>query len=151
LANGRRKPAGEASESASKPRPPTPTGRSPSPRSRRASKSPAVPAPVLPLDRLAQARREADAGTLDKALQSCKEHLSVTEPSADAYSLLGVIHQARKERAQAIDCFRKALYLDPKHGEALLHLLLLYQESGDEEAAKLLRQRLARKAAGGET
>jgi chemotaxis protein methyltransferase WspC len=88
---------------------------------------------------------------LDKALQSCQEHLSIAKPSADAYSLLGVILQARKERKQAVECFRKALYLDPQHDEALLHLSLLYQESGDEAAAKLLRRRLERKGAGGET
>lgn len=119
--------------------------------SRPASASPAVSVPVIPVDRLAQARQEADAGALDKALQSCQAHLSVAQPSAPAYSLLGVIHQARKDRTQAIDCFRKALYLDPQHEEALLHLLLLYQESGDEAAAKLLRRRLERSAAGGKT
>ncbi len=117
----------------------------------RESRTPAASVLIAPVDRLAQARQEADAGALDKALQSCQAHLSVAKPSADAYSLLGVIHQARKERPQAIDCFRKALYLDPQHEEALLHLLLLYQENGDEAAAKLLRRRLDRKAAGGKT
>jgi chemotaxis protein methyltransferase WspC len=115
------------------------------------SRAPAASVPITPVDRLAQARQEADSGALDKALQGCQAYLSVAKPSADAYSLLGIIHQARKERTQAIDCFRKALYLDPQHEEALLHLLLLYQESGEEDAAKLLRRRLDRKAAGGKT
>lgn len=106
--------------------------------------------PPVPVDGISKARQEADAGMLDKALESCLAHLSVSEPSAEAFSLLGVIHQARKERKQAADCFRKALYLDPEHEEALLHLLLLYQESGDEAAAELLRRRLDRNAAGGE-
>jgi chemotaxis protein methyltransferase WspC len=126
------------------PHPGAPADRSPIRRPRRASKSPAAAVAVVPLDRLVQARQEADAGTLDKALQSCQAHLSVAKPSADAYSLLGVIQQARKERRQAIDCFRKALYLDPQHEEALLHLLLLYQECGDEAAAELLRRKLDR-------
>jgi chemotaxis protein methyltransferase WspC len=118
---------------------------------RRASESSAAAVPGIAVDRLAQARREADAGTLDKALQSCQAHLAVAKPSADAYSLLGVIHQARKEQTQAVACFRKALYLDPQHEEALLHLLLLHQESGDEAAANLLRLRLDRKPAGGKS
>lgn len=142
LANSRRKPSGESNQ-------PAYAGRSPTRRSRRESASSPASVPAAPLDLLTQARQEADAGSLDKALQSCHTHLSIAKPSADAYSLLGVIHQARKERKQAIDCLRKALYLDPQHEEALLHLQLLYQESGDEDAAKLLRRRLDRKAAGG--
>lgn len=133
---------------------PARAGNSPARRSRRmrrVSEAAGAPAPIVPSDRLAQARQEADAGMLDKALQSCQAHLSVAKPSADAYSLLGVIHQARKERMQAADCFRKALYLDPQHEEALFHLLLLYQESGDEASAMLLRRRLDRRAGGGET
>ncbi|MGH7170642.1 MAG: tetratricopeptide repeat protein, partial [Gemmataceae bacterium] len=114
-----------------------------------APRSPRESVAVAPVDLLIQARHEANAGTLDKALQTCQAHLSVVEPSAHAYSLLGVIHQARQEKAEAIACFRRALYLDPQHQEALLHLMLLYQESGNEAAAMRLRQRLERKTAGG--
>lgn len=111
----------------------------------------AVPAAeVAPVELLLQARREADAGSLDKARQTCRAYLSTTKTSAHAYSLLGVIHQAQRERAEAIDCFRRALYLDPQHEEALLHLLLLYQEEGNQAAALRLRRRLERKSAGGE-
>jgi chemotaxis protein methyltransferase WspC len=134
-------------EPAAKPHQPSHAGRSETRRGRRTS---APAAASVPVDRLAQARQQADAGTLDQALQICQTHLSVAKPSAEAYSLLGVIHQARKERKQAAECFRKALYLDPQHEEALLHLSLLYQEDGNETAAKLLRRRLDRKAARGE-
>jgi chemotaxis protein methyltransferase WspC len=103
----------------------------------------------VPEDLLLQARREADAGSLDKALQSCQAHLVVAKPSAPAYGLLGIIYRARQERPKAIDCFRRALYLDPQYEEALLHLLLLYQEEGNEPAALRLRRRLERKTAGG--
>lgn len=108
-------------------------------------------AAVVPADLLVQARREADAGALDKALQTCQAHLAVAGPTADASSLLGIIHQARQEKSEAIACFRQALYLDPQHEEALLHLLLLYQANGNEAAALRLRRRLERKAAGGKT
>ena len=101
------------------------------------------------MDLLLQARQEADAGSLDKALDSCRAHLSVSEPTAGAYSLLGVIHQARQERTEAIECFRRALYLDPQQEEALFHLMLLHQEDGNEAVALRLRERLGRKTFGG--
>jgi chemotaxis protein methyltransferase WspC len=109
---------------------------------------PSAEAPAV--DLLLQARREADSGALDKALRTCQAHVAAVQPSAHAYSLLGVIHQARREKADAVECFRRALYLDPHHEEALLHLLLLYQEEGNKAAAARLRRRLERKFAGGE-
>src|SRR5262249_29259826 len=69
-------------------------------------------AEVAPVDLLLQARREADGGSLDQALQTCRAYLATAKPSAHAYSLLGVIHQARRERSEAVDSFRRALYLD---------------------------------------
>lgn len=105
---------------------------------------------ITSADLLLQARQEANAGVLDKALQTCQAHCSAAEPSASAYSLLGVIHQARQEKAKAVECFRRALYLDPQHEEALLHLMLLSQEGGNEAEATRLRRRLGRKIAGGE-
>jgi chemotaxis protein methyltransferase WspC len=96
-----------------------------------------------------EARRLADAGRLDEALAVCRAHLA-TGPSPDLYSLLGVIHHARHERAEAAGCFRKALYLAPAHAEALTHLMLLCAEDGDSAAAALLRRRLERTAAGGD-
>jgi chemotaxis protein methyltransferase WspC len=99
---------------------------------------------------LTLARRLADAGRLDEALANCRAHLSAAGPSAALYSLLGAVHHARHERAEAADCFRKALYLDPGHAEALTHLMLLSEEDGDKAAADRLRRRLARANAGGE-
>jgi len=136
------------------------TGETPIPRKKRPLRSgsrrrplpvPCVPSSsIAPGDRLLQARQEADSGALDKALQTCQAHFSVAEPSASAYSLLGVIHQARQDKTKAAECFRRALYLDPQHEEALLHLMLLSQEGGNEAEAMRLRQRLGRKTAGGE-
>jgi chemotaxis protein methyltransferase WspC len=99
---------------------------------------------------LAEARTLADAGKLDEALASCRAHLGAAGPSAELYSLLGAIHHARHERAEAANCFRKALYLDPAHAGALTHLMLLSEEDGDTAAADRLRRRLARATAGGE-
>ena len=116
---------------------------------RRLSPSHRTP-PIVSVDFLAQARKEADAGVLDDALHSCRAHLAVAESSAEAYSLLGVIHRARQEKIEAAASFRKALYLDPHNKEALTHLLLLAQEDGDEASALRLRRRLERRTAGDE-
>jgi chemotaxis protein methyltransferase WspC len=111
---------------------------------------PAPPAqePAPAADPLARARQSADAGRLDEALARCGELLAAG-PSAEVYSLMGVVHQARQERPEAARCFERALYLQPDHAEALEHLMLLYQLQGDGPRAALLRRRLLRCGAGG--
>ncbi len=113
---------------------------------------PAAPLDVhpAPVDLLARARQQADSGQLSEALATCQTHLSQSSPSADAFSLLGVIHQARRERDEAVRCYQRALYLEPGHRDALTHLRLLCQEQGDHAQAERLRRRLERPASGGE-
>jgi chemotaxis protein methyltransferase WspC len=89
---------------------------------------------------LDRARRLADAGQLDDALSAVAQAGS----TADAFSLLGVIQQARGDRAAASTAFRKALYLDPAHREAITHAMLLADQQGDTARAAVLRERLAR-------
>jgi chemotaxis protein methyltransferase WspC len=106
--------------------------------------------PATPVDLLARARQQADSGQLGEALATCQTHLARSSPSADAFSLLGVIHQARRERDEAVRCYQRALYLEPGHRDALMHLMLLCQEQGDHAQAERLRRRLDRAAIGGE-
>jgi chemotaxis protein methyltransferase WspC len=94
---------------------------------------------------LVQARRLADAGQLDQALALCAAEQVTAGPSAELFALLGLLHQARREPAEAADCYRKALYLDPDHGEALTHLMLLSEQEGDRDQAARLRRRLTRR------
>jgi chemotaxis protein methyltransferase WspC len=109
-----------------------------------------APVPVLPpagpapADLLAQARGRADEGKLDEAVGLCQEALARSGPSADGYSLLGVLRQAREEADEARACLEKALYLRPDHEEALTHLMLLYRQQGNETGAERLRHRLGR-------
>jgi chemotaxis protein methyltransferase WspC len=103
-----------------------------------------------PVDLLARARQQADGGHLDQALATCREHLGRAGPSADLFSLMGALHQARHEADEAFRCFRRALYLDPQHRDALTHLMLCCQERGDHAQAARLRRRLERFAEGGE-
>jgi chemotaxis protein methyltransferase WspC len=116
-----------------------------------ASRTPPAPTGAVPEEEpLAQARRLADAGRLDEALAECQARLRQGRPSADLFGLLGVIQQARGESNAAADAFRKALYLDPDHGEALVHAMLLAVRRGDAGRAAALRDRLARINPGGE-
>jgi chemotaxis protein methyltransferase WspC len=143
------------------PRPPAAPTLSPPVRSPSILLATPIAAPVataLPLsgrttvpDLLARARQQADAGEIDAALGTCRALQAAAGPSAELYSLLGVLHQVRQESAEALACFRKALYLKPDHHEAMTHLMLLYEQMGNRTAAAQLRRRLEQAAAGGES
>ncbi len=47
-------------------------------------------------------------------------------------------------RPDASLCYRKTLYLDPRHYEALTHLATLLELQGDHAGARLLSERAAR-------
>ncbi|MCS6478999.1 chemotaxis protein CheR [Burkholderia thailandensis] len=96
-----------------------------------------------PLD---AARRLADAGALDAAQQAVHASIEQAGPSADAFYLLGLIADARGQGDEATHCYRKALYLEPSHYEALTHLATLLDIAGDRDGAQWLMQR-ARRAA----
>jgi chemotaxis protein methyltransferase WspC len=64
--------------------------------------------------------------------------------SAEGYFLLGVLHDALGHVDLAVRSFRKVLYLDPTHREALLHLALKQEARGDGPGAALLRARARR-------
>jgi chemotaxis protein methyltransferase WspC len=55
-----------------------------------------------------------------------------------------VILQAHGDATGAEDAFRKALYLDPGHREALTHAMLLLSQRGEASRAAALRERLER-------
>ncbi|KVE28808.1 MCP methyltransferase [Burkholderia singularis] len=92
------------------------------------------------------ARRLADAGEFDAARQTVQASLDAAGPSADAFYLLGLIADAQGHGDKAVDDYRKALYLDPSHYEALTHLATLLDIGGDHAGAQWLMQR-ARRAA----
>jgi chemotaxis protein methyltransferase WspC len=107
-------------------------------------KPPAPPAPAPPVDLLAQAQQQADRGQLELALQTCRSILAQSGSSAQLYALMGVLHQARQQKEEAVRCFQRALYLEPTHRDSLTHLMLLCQEQGDLAQAARLRRRLDR-------
>ncbi|MGD0906769.1 MAG: CheR family methyltransferase [Candidatus Acidiferrales bacterium] len=101
---------------------------------------PQVPAPSL----LEVASQLGDSGQLHSALQTCSEYLQEVPGSAEGYFLLGVLHDALGHTDLAVNSFKKVLYLDPNHLEALLCLALKQEARGDSSAAELLRARARR-------
>ena len=93
---------------------------------------------------LKAARELADKGELQKATKICEAYLDQHGPSAKAYFLLGIIHDTADDIIQAEKLFRKTLYLDPYHEEALFFLSLFAEQRGDAREAKNLKQRIAR-------
>ena len=89
-------------------------------------------------------RNLADAGKLTEAVSKCQSYLYDNSTNAEAYVLLGQVYQAQRLELEAEKCFQKAIYLDPKNSEALLHLTLLREEKGDIATANILRQRWQR-------
>ncbi|NML33503.1 CheR family methyltransferase [Paraburkholderia antibiotica] len=108
--------------------------------------SPDIPGAPLAAarDTLRAAHDLADAGRLDEAAAAVNAYLEQHAPYADAFYLLGVLADANGETNVARGQYRKALYLDPQHAEALAHLAALLELEGDRDGARLLMQRASR-------
>ncbi|MEE8301426.1 MAG: CheR family methyltransferase [Candidatus Tectomicrobia bacterium] len=100
--------------------------------------------PDAPASPLETARRLADQGRLDEAATLCETYMRENDPSAQAYTLMGLIRQIAGQAEQAEQCFNRAIYLQSDHHEALIHLALLVEHRGDTAAAAVLRQRAQR-------
>ena len=135
--------------------PPTRTRRSvppaPRPAPARAAPAPAarprpvpVQAPQPPEDLLAEARRLADRGQLREAGEKCHAHLAKVPEAAEAYFMLGIINELAGKMDLADDYWRRCIYLQPDHYEALCHLSLLAERNGNHTAAATLKARAAR-------
>ena len=99
-----------------------------------------TPEPAAP-DRIDEAFTLANQGRLEEAAALCEEQLRTHGPSAPAFYLMGLICSADGRLSAADRCYRKALYLDQNHHDALVHLALLLEQQGDAHGAKLLRGR----------
>ena len=98
---------------------------------------------------LAAARQAADNGRLEEASVLCDKVLAQDAASAEAHYLRGLVRQAGSHWSEAQRCFEKALYLQPRHYEALVHLMLLAERQGDQNAAANYRRRAQQVAPGG--
>jgi chemotaxis protein methyltransferase WspC len=104
---------------------------------------PPMQTPPMP-SAIGAARVLADAGRLDEARAMCETLLRTYPASADALALLGVVHLAAGRTTDADEAFRKALYLEPDHIEAMEHVIALCVRRGDTARAAALQRRLAR-------
>jgi len=95
-------------------------------------------------DLLQQAFQLADQGHLDEAANLCETLLKQQIRQADTHYLLGLIREAAGNPAAAEQMFRKAVYLDPDHYEALTHLSVICKQQGDTDDAQRFHERATR-------
>ena len=88
----------------------------------------------------------ADKGNLKEASALCENYLLNDNTSAQGYYLLGIIREAEGKDELVGELFRKAVYLDPNHHEAMIHLALHAGRKGDTATAKKLHLRAQRVA-----
>lgn len=102
------------------------------------------PVPAAQADLLAEARLLADRGQLREAGEKCHAHLARVPEAAEAYFMLGMINELAGKMDLADDYWRRCIYLQPDHYEALCHLSLLAERNGNHTAAATLKARAAR-------
>ena len=95
---------------------------------------------------LRKVKKLADEGKLREAGALCESYLREDAESAQAYYLLGLIRESEGKDNLVGELFQKAIYLNPNHHEALIHLALHAGRKGDAEMAKKLHQRVQRVA-----
>lgn len=86
----------------------------------------------------------ADQGRVDEALAQSQVHLAEFGATAQVHYLQGLLQDAAGRPSLARASYRKALYLEPTHREALLHLAALVAADGDLEGARRLQERAAK-------
>jgi chemotaxis protein methyltransferase WspC len=103
-----------------------------------------LPAPAIAIDLLAEARKLADLGQLKQAETKCRDHLAQAPDSAEAYFILGLVNELTNKHQLAEDYWKRCIYLQPDHYEALCHLALLADSNNDPATATALKARAAR-------
>jgi chemotaxis protein methyltransferase WspC len=118
-----------------------------SPRLSPATRVDLPPPPIGPATLLIQATRLANAGQLEQARAVTARLLRACPGEASVHYLAGVIASGLGRHEDAESALRRAVYLDPRHEQALLHLAFLRARRGDEAEAERLRRRATRAAA----
>ena len=114
---------------------------------------PAMPAPPLPstapqvTDVLKAIQDLADRGRLEEALALAADSIASGPANAELFYLMGLCLDAKGEGVQASIQYRKALYLDPAHIQALTHLAAILDANGDSAGAQRMRLRATREEA----
>lgn len=93
---------------------------------------------------LAQIAALANEGKSAEARAACEQYLRSHDPVAQVFYWLGLLSDVAGLSLEAQGYYRKALYLEPQHPEALMHLAALLQAQGDSVGARRLQERAAR-------
>lgn len=93
---------------------------------------------------LASIANLANEGKGAEARAVCEQYLRNHEPVAQVFYWLGLLSDVAGSALEAQGFYRKALYLDPQHPDALMHLAALLQSQGDTAGARRLQARAAR-------
>ncbi|WP_248803632.1 CheR family methyltransferase [Pseudomonas sp. MWU13-2100] len=112
------------------------------PRAPAATPRPAAPDAAASL--LARIATLANAGNGAQAREACETYLRQHEPVAQVFYWLGLLSDVAGSALEAQGFYRKALYLEPQHPEALIHLAALLASQGDAAGARRLQERAAR-------
>lgn len=133
------------------PLPVSPSTPAPAPRSRPFTR--AVPVPRPRLERqpssgaatlLANIATLANEGRSQEARAACEQYLRDHGPVAQVFYWLGLLSDVSGQVLEAQGFYRKALYLEPQHPEALMHLAALLASQGDAAGSRRLQERAAR-------
>jgi chemotaxis protein methyltransferase WspC len=106
-----------------------------------------VQPPPPPESGAEEAVKLADQGHFAEASRCCETLLRQQGPSAQVFHVLGLVRDASGNAEDAAIYYRKALYLDPGHQDALVHLALLMEKQGLKSEAQTLWNRVRRLAA----
>lgn len=86
----------------------------------------------------------ANQGKSSEARAACERYLQQHEPVAQVFYWLGLLSEVAGSASEAQGFYRKALYLQPHHPEALAQLAALLASQGDVAGARRLQDRAAR-------
>ncbi|WP_342653463.1 CheR family methyltransferase [Pseudomonas sp. F3-2] len=86
----------------------------------------------------------ANEGRTAEAKAACEQYLRRHEPIAAVFYWQGLLSEVTGEAAAAQRFYRKALYMQPQHPEALAQLAALLAAQGDSAGARRLQERAAR-------
>lgn len=95
-------------------------------------------------DRLKSVVDMANGGNLNEAATLCQDFIASHEDDAQGYFLLGLIYEAQGKTSLVEALYRKSIYLDPNHHEALIHLAVHIERHEGREAAAQIKGRVQR-------
>ncbi|HNQ74376.1 MAG TPA: CheR family methyltransferase [Verrucomicrobiota bacterium] len=94
---------------------------------------------------LSYAHELAASGRLEESAALCWRYLQRHPDCAECFYLLGLIQEVNHD-PQAIESYRKALYLDPQHYESLERSMVWWEQQGHPARANVFKRRMLRLA-----